>query len=65
METEVKLTKLAECAGCGAKVGAGELAQLAVEILVVAHALGDRPQRLGLAANRQVRTRPSHASPPS
>ncbi len=28
METEVKLTKLAECAGCGAKVGAGELAQL-------------------------------------
>lgn len=28
METQVKLTKLAECAGCGAKVGAGELAQL-------------------------------------
>lgn len=28
MEAEVKLTKLAECAGCGAKVGAGELAQL-------------------------------------
>lgn len=28
METKVKLTKLAECAGCGAKVGAGELAQL-------------------------------------
>ena len=28
METEVKLTKLASCAGCGAKVGAGTLAQL-------------------------------------
>lgn len=28
METTVKLTKLADCAGCGAKVGAGELAQL-------------------------------------
>ena len=28
METQVKLTKLADCAGCGAKVGAGELAQL-------------------------------------
>lgn len=28
METQVKLTKLAECAGCGAKVGAGELARL-------------------------------------
>lgn len=27
-ETEVKLTKLASCAGCGAKVGAGVLAQL-------------------------------------
>ena len=27
-ETEVKLTKLANCAGCGAKVGAGVLAQL-------------------------------------
>ena len=26
METEVKLTKLASCAGCGAKVGAGTLA---------------------------------------
>ena len=25
METEVKLTKLASCAGCGAKVGAGTL----------------------------------------
>ncbi|MFR1150685.1 MAG: hypothetical protein ACLSDM_03660 [Butyricicoccus sp.] len=25
METEVKLTKLAGCAGCGAKVGAGTL----------------------------------------
>lgn len=28
METEVKLTKLANCAGCGAKVGAGTLAAL-------------------------------------
>lgn len=28
METEVKLTKLASCAGCGAKVGAGTLSQL-------------------------------------
>ena len=28
MENEVKLTKLANCAGCGAKVGAGTLAQL-------------------------------------
>ena len=25
---EIKLTKLAECAGCGAKVGAGELSKL-------------------------------------
>lgn len=28
MENEIKLTKLANCAGCGAKVGAGVLAQL-------------------------------------
>lgn len=28
METEVKLTKLAGCAGCGAKVGAGTLSRL-------------------------------------
>jgi selenide,water dikinase len=28
MENEVKLTKLASCAGCGAKVGAGTLSQL-------------------------------------
>ncbi|MBR2767921.1 MAG: selenide, water dikinase SelD [Solobacterium sp.] len=28
METEVKLTKLAKCAGCGAKVGAGTLSRL-------------------------------------
>lgn len=28
METEIKLTKLASCAGCGAKVGAGTLCQL-------------------------------------
>ena len=27
-ENEAKLTKLAKCAGCGAKVGAGVLAQL-------------------------------------
>ncbi len=28
METDVKLTKLASCAGCGAKVGAGTLCQM-------------------------------------
>ena len=28
METEVKLTNLAQCAGWGAKVGAGTLAKL-------------------------------------
>ena len=28
METEVKLTKLANCAGCGAKLGAGTLSQM-------------------------------------
>lgn len=28
MENEVKLTKLASCAGCGAKVGAGTLCNL-------------------------------------
>ena len=28
MSNEIKLTKLASCAGCGAKVGAGVLAQL-------------------------------------
>ena len=28
METEVKLTKLASCAGCGAKVGAGTLSKM-------------------------------------
>ena len=28
MEQEIKLTKLANCAGCGAKVGAGTLARL-------------------------------------
>ena len=28
MENEVKLTKLASCAGCGAKVGAGTLAKM-------------------------------------
>lgn len=34
METEVKLTKLAKCAGCGAKVGAGVLAKLLDDIKV-------------------------------
>lgn len=29
MEEEIKLTKLAKCAGCGAKVGAGVLARFA------------------------------------
>ncbi len=33
-ESEVKLTKLAKCAGCGAKVGAGVLAQLLEDIRV-------------------------------
>ena len=28
METEVKMTKLAQCAGCGAKVGAGTLSKM-------------------------------------
>ena len=27
-ESEVKLTRLAKCAGCGAKVGAGTLSEL-------------------------------------
>ena len=31
---DIKLTKLAECAGCGAKVGAGELAKLLKDIKV-------------------------------
>ncbi len=34
METDVKLTKLAKCAGCGAKVGAGVLAKLLDDIKV-------------------------------
>ncbi|MCQ2418389.1 MAG: selenide, water dikinase SelD [Clostridia bacterium] len=34
MEQEVKLTKLANCAGCGAKVGAGVLAKLLDDIKV-------------------------------
>ena len=34
MENEVKLTKLAKCAGCGAKVGAGTLAQLLGDLKV-------------------------------
>lgn len=35
-ENEVKLTKLAKCAGCGAKVGAGVLAQLLGDMKVLA-----------------------------
>ncbi len=35
MESEVKLTKLANCAGCGAKVGAGVLAQLLGDLKVL------------------------------
>ncbi len=34
-ENEVKLTKLAKCAGCGAKVGAGVLAQLLGDMKVI------------------------------
>lgn len=34
METSVKLTKLAQCAGCGAKVGAGTLAKLLADMPV-------------------------------
>jgi len=34
MEENIKLTKLANCAGCGAKVGAGVLAQLLTDIRV-------------------------------
>lgn len=34
MKDEIKLTKLAKCAGCGAKVGAGVLAQLLEDIQV-------------------------------
>ncbi len=34
MEENIKLTKLAKCAGCGAKVGAGVLAQLLSDIKV-------------------------------
>ena len=33
-EQNIKLTKLASCAGCGAKVGAGVLAQLLEDIKV-------------------------------
>ena len=35
MENEIKLTKLASCAGCGAKVGAGVLAQLLGDLPVL------------------------------
>lgn len=34
MEQDIKLTKLATCAGCGAKVGAGMLAQILTDIKV-------------------------------
>lgn len=34
MDESIKLTKLAQCAGCGAKVGAGVLAQLLADIKV-------------------------------
>ena len=34
MENDIKLTKLASCAGCGAKVGAGVLAQLLGDLRV-------------------------------
>jgi selenide,water dikinase len=35
MENDVKLTKLAKCAGCGAKVGAGVLSQLLTDIKTI------------------------------
>lgn len=35
MENEIKLTKLAKCAGCGAKVGVGVLAQLLGDLKVL------------------------------
>ena len=35
MEENVKLTKLSKCAGCGAKVGAGTLAQLLDDLALV------------------------------
>lgn len=35
MENEIKLTKLASCAGCGAKVGAGVLARLLGDLRVL------------------------------
>lgn len=35
MENEVKLTRLAKCAGCGAKVGAGVLSQLLGDLKVL------------------------------
>ena len=34
MADEIKLTKLAKCAGCGAKVGAGVLSQLLEDLRV-------------------------------
>ena len=52
-ENDVKLTKLAKCAGCGAKVGAGVLAQLLDGIQVhrdpeSAGGLRQERRRLGL-----------------
>ena len=35
MENDIKLTKLASCAGCGAKVGAGVLARLLGDLQVL------------------------------
>ncbi|MEG1547409.1 MAG: selenide, water dikinase SelD [Clostridia bacterium] len=34
MNNDIKLTKLAKCAGCGAKVGAGELAKLLTDLKI-------------------------------
>ena len=34
MAEDIKLTKLAKCAGCGAKVGAGTLAKLLTDLKV-------------------------------
>ena len=42
MADEIKLTKLANCAGCGAKVGAGVLAQLLEDIRVHTDLVIDR-----------------------
>ena len=62
MKDEIKLTKLAKCAGCGAKVGAGILAQLLGDIrvhsdpnLLVGFDKSDRLQGLGRACTRADR----------